>query len=232
MFVNAIAMQAANERSIYASGDSVAHPLANIAHARGAMPGLPPSDQHFISEVVTASSTMLKIAISHAGKGTLCFAPHRTYTRIATASIFILEALRLGSDLSSTVDIYLLILDECIASLRAIIPDDVHPGLRCSVLIERHVARFRKHCLATTTSSGCASTLADTDPRPGSHGVRTGMLAAFGDLSSLREAALGVQDLLAQPLDQTTVSSTFGGWYHESGLDLYNLDFIYDDPED
>lgn len=101
-------------------------------------------DYQYVQEVTHASRAILQTTVELAEAGMLRYAPVRVFIRITSASIFLLKAISLGTrnaELLKSLDV----LDHCIQALRSSTLDDIHLSSRYGMLIERHVARFRRN---------------------------------------------------------------------------------------
>ncbi|KAA8895872.1 hypothetical protein FN846DRAFT_995140 [Sphaerosporella brunnea] len=127
-YINSLALQAVIDRSS-ASGQ--------------ATPSLSPADAGFISEVVSASRSLLStVTETMFPAGYLTHAPVRIYLRILSAAMFLLKTFSLGAK-DVEVERSLELMVATCSALRNAAVDDVHLALRFADLLEGLVGRVR-----------------------------------------------------------------------------------------
>lgn len=150
MYVHSIAMQALVEQTSGASEDLTLWPDRDTWRAKHSQ------EFNSVNEVRECSCKILSIAVDLSEQGLLQHCPVRLYLRVVCASVFLLKALSLGTreaDAASSLEI----LDCTIQALQTNRADDIHLSGRYSILIARHVERFKRNFRLQRTESGVAS---------------------------------------------------------------------------
>lgn len=139
-------MQALVERASCTSDEMSLWPGREIWRSKHAQ------DFSSVKEVRDCSCKILAIAVELRQQGLLKHCPVRLYLRIVCASVFLLKALSLGSpeaDAAASIET----LEQAIEALDTNRADDIHLSSRYSILIGRHVQRFRAKFLVQKTDS-------------------------------------------------------------------------------
>lgn len=210
-------------------------------------------DYKYVQEVTSASREILQITVLLANAGALRYAPVRVFIRITSASIFLLKAISLGARNTELLK-SLEVLDQCIQALRSSALDEIHLSSKYAMLIERHVARFRRnfrvqakslmaptrphtpfasssnvqvnHAMDTAASGGPAhNTIDDLNKnRLGNN--------AYHEQSNHRqlEDLVFDDDWLAQPFGPSVAPFGIGAHQSASGFELDSLDFLWNLP--
>ncbi|KKP00436.1 hypothetical protein THAR02_07466 [Trichoderma harzianum] len=100
-------------------------------------------DSDFVHEVIDASSRILEMVIDLSRDGNLKYLPVRIFIRVASASIYLINALALGVR-GNELDRLLGLLDRTVESLCLNAVDDVHLGFRYAVLLKENTKGLRE----------------------------------------------------------------------------------------
>jgi hypothetical protein len=163
MYVHSITMQALVEQvSVSASSEKHTWDLHESWSTKRSQ------DFSSVDEVRICSCKILALAIEFAEQGLLEHCPVRVYLRVVCASVFLLKALSLGAHEADTKSA-LATLEETVRALQARRADDIHLSGRYSVLMARHVERFKQNM--KKTKSRALSTAQTYDASPGNDGT-------------------------------------------------------------
>lgn len=205
MYVGTIGIQALVESvNNSANGKITVYELLHLGNRSEAM---------FTSEVINASTSVLRKTISMARSGILRFCPVRVFFRITSICVGLLKALGLGAPQQELCE-SLHLLDQCIDALSSLASDDDQLWGKYAVLIKRYARQFRRkidpsisHSLAHTHTIGSqsVSTAGEEDTLQ----VDTlDDLQDFDDISHLFESLDGTtDDWLTQPWDACMLPS-------------------------
>ncbi|UKZ68266.1 uncharacterized protein TrAtP1_009301 [Trichoderma atroviride] len=100
-------------------------------------------DSDFVREVIDASSRVLEIVIELSRDGNLKYLPVRIFIRVASASMYLINALALGVR-GNELDRLLGLLDRTVEVLCLNAVDDVHLGFRYAVLLKENTRGLRE----------------------------------------------------------------------------------------
>ncbi|KAL6791075.1 hypothetical protein J3E68DRAFT_411888 [Trichoderma sp. SZMC 28012] len=100
-------------------------------------------DSDFVREVIDASSRVLEMAIDLSRDGNLKYLPVRIFIRVASASMYLINALALGVR-GNELDRLLGLLDRTVEALCLNAVDDVHLGFRYAVLLRENTKGLRE----------------------------------------------------------------------------------------
>ena len=239
MYIHSIAMQAVVERARnHVSAHAPAPAALPTAHAPATtldfdfLKNENKQDYKYIGEVIDASRCVLSTAVALGEADLLRYAPVRVFIRVASAAIFLLKAISLGTsktDLQKSLDV----LESCIHALRWQTSDDMHLSSRYGLLLDRHVRRFKRNfrtqngetipptprsvdCTAASRDVGKASGLV-SDPAADAFDLPTDLTLENMD------------SWIAQPFDPSF--APFGTDLTSStGLDADSLNFLWNLP--
>ncbi|KAL5084215.1 hypothetical protein Trisim1_012208 [Trichoderma cf. simile WF8] len=99
-------------------------------------------DSDFVREVIDASSRVLEMVIDLSRDGNLKYLPVRIFIRVASASMYLINALALGVR-GNELDRLLGLLDRTVEALCLNAVDDVHLGFRYAVLLRENTKGLR-----------------------------------------------------------------------------------------
>ncbi|UKZ56040.1 hypothetical protein TrVGV298_009865 [Trichoderma virens] len=100
-------------------------------------------DSDFVREVIDASSRVLEMVIELSRDGNLKYLPARIFIRVASASMYLINALALGVR-GNELDRLLGLLDRTVEALCLNSVDDVHLGFRYAVLLKENTKGLRE----------------------------------------------------------------------------------------
>ncbi|KAK4079059.1 hypothetical protein Trihar35433_164 [Trichoderma harzianum] len=100
-------------------------------------------DSDFVREVIDASSRVLEMVIDLSRDGNLKYLPVRIFIRVASASMYLINALALGVR-GNELDRLLGLLDRTVEALCLNAVDDVHLGFRYAVLLKENTKGLRE----------------------------------------------------------------------------------------
>ncbi|KAK0763365.1 hypothetical protein N5P37_002742 [Trichoderma harzianum] len=100
-------------------------------------------DSDFVREVIDASSRVLEMVIELSRDGNLKYLPVRIFIRVASASMYLINALALGVR-GNELDRLLGLLDRTVEALCLNAVDDVHLGFGYAVLLKENTKGLRE----------------------------------------------------------------------------------------
>jgi hypothetical protein len=177
VYLNSLALQAVVERCTHNTPtlpngfgsskskdrDGGAIPFSTLSRWYG-------NDRHYISEVIDASRTLLRVVVDGLSPEYLLHAPVRTFFRIVSVAIILLKTFALGAT-EDDVAYSLELLERAVDTLRTSIVDDVHVGNRFADLVAELTRRIRTRFvrLAANGSSGISRAGSRSPSRTGVH---------------------------------------------------------------
>jgi hypothetical protein len=175
----------------------------------GQLGGLTNEDHIYVREVVDGSRNLLTAVVEGLLPGDyLKRAPVRTYFRIISGAMFLLNTFALGApraDVKRSIDL----MDRTVEALRNCVVDDVHLGIRFADLLESLTSRLRNRFIQVTAAMQSSSGKGQS-PVPqesvvyGPDGVpHSGDNWVYGHAQRLRDGLNSHSTL--QPLQHTTL---------------------------
>lgn len=151
----------------------------------------------------------------------------RVILRIASASLFLLKAISLGSH-NNDIQASLKILDDSNAALRANPVDDMDLASRYATLLERHTTRFRKN-FTSARQPDYAFSYRDGTAMPDL--TSTSNVSVDYDLNgAYDDSSLDLHGWSIQPFDPSLAPFSVDGNQMFLGFDNNSLDFLWNAP--
>ncbi|GAD96298.1 fungal Zn binuclear cluster domain containing protein [Paecilomyces variotii No. 5] len=138
VYINSLALQAVADRMSQQGMHTKSSPFEGD------------QDPDFVREVIGGSRDLLEIVIGLSRDGNLRYIPVRIFIRIASASMYLINALALGVR-KDELERSLSLLDRTIEALCANATDDVHLGFRYAVLLREHTKGLRQRFVRIDT---------------------------------------------------------------------------------
>ncbi|KAH8812939.1 hypothetical protein F5884DRAFT_318925 [Xylogone sp. PMI_703] len=160
MYINSLALQAS-------AGKSVRVPPPTTVHTNAGQ------DSSYIHEVMNNSQMILQTVISLARDNQLKYIPVRLYIRIASAAVYLINAIALGVN-KTRLEQSLSLLDRTVKALYCHAVDDVHLGVRFASLLRNSLKGLHQRFIRVGTSINVpVSPFYDTDFRSGQNSEPT-----------------------------------------------------------
>ncbi|KAL7916891.1 hypothetical protein GGI35DRAFT_434229 [Trichoderma velutinum] len=131
VYINSLALQAVSDRMCKDDGQMSSSQIKDS------------QDSDFVREVIDASSRVLQMVIELSRDGNLKYLPVRIFIRVASASMYLINALALGVR-GNELDRLLSLLDRTVEALCLNAVDDVHLGFRYAVLLKENTKGLRE----------------------------------------------------------------------------------------